>query len=841
MSKLSPKLASLRDKVRAHARYQIKTADSPEAGQDSTFEQSFSNLAHAYLKEKAPSLLDYEVGFQLLDRNQEDSKAVGVFGFKVGQQWLYAPVFFIAGDFKGHELLYIKNQDMFVPLKENWLNYILNRKPNVLGTSVDKNLRNIGVMPPNLSQLSRSPSKYASWSGWVKEAMPVFAHIATSNPGKDPKYKNIRDLPTFLKEAGTRVVRSLIAGFQENPKFALAFDSMHGLKLIDDVLLEIKEQQEKSAAIPSVMSSGPSCKNTPNGVRCVNKRQAPRTKSVMSGGANEVNAEPGDLLKSSGIGDPIDPAVTYAGQEDLKVYTYDDVLEHGTGLEGLTDKERSKLLKDKVLIKDKRPKAQTAYEVTSPVRIQNPSETGLFDVLVKSNKFEKCLIIFAPYSQRERKDFVTLVRVDDDGSKGKAWLNIHPANIWIGHQYTNEEYQKWWDKLPEAKDLPVSKKGLHILIGNTGEGSLPFTVDEEVSDDSRKIYDVYFKSYAEKERPGNLPPINTRLMHYRGAYDHPGNGRRIQFTGKRGARLRATGEDLYVPSDYRLLTLRPAAADDDDSFMGCCGCDSHSDPSPIQPGNQLDIDFLLGTKTASLKLYDTGTEIEINGNRMQKLAALIYLVRHVHLREKQARIILERAASQKVARFRVKKAGPPYELQQSGPSSPDIPEQPTGYDPMTGGQVPTTNPGEWNLKIPDMSASNTDRSIYSPIGPDPDYQQPAPDHATQQSAMQAAQTGQKEVFDTSMIGGLLKTVRNDNMVDKYMGDLVKGLDRLGRILFLFYWHGDKFEDRYGKGDMTELEDGLRNSFEYLGDIVLFLKQRSVDAGNDGVDLSELSG
>ena len=86
--------------------------------QEQGFEQAFSSLAYAYLKDKAPRLIDYIVGFQLVDRNEDNTKAVGVFGFKVGKQWLYAPVFFLNGDLKGHELLYIKNQDSFVPMKE---------------------------------------------------------------------------------------------------------------------------------------------------------------------------------------------------------------------------------------------------------------------------------------------------------------------------------------------------------------------------------------------------------------------------------------------------------------------------------------------------------------------------------------------------------------------------------------------------------------------------------------------------------------------------------------------------------------------------------------------------
>jgi hypothetical protein len=843
MPKTRSTIASLRDDVRRLARPRLKVA-ALGGEQDMPFEQAFSNLAHAYLKDKAPSLLDYEVGFQLVDRNQENTKAIGVFGFKVGSQWLYAPVFFLNGDLKGHELLYIKNQDMFVPMKENWLNYILNKKPNILGSEVGRNLHEIGVAPPHLYQLSRSPHKFASalkkMSGWALEAMPTLAHLATTNPAHEPKFKDLPDLPSFLKKEGRAVVKSLILGFQANPKLAKAFDQFHGLQTIDEAIAEI-QAQEKTAASTSILKES-KCVNTARGVRCFKPPVKAQPKSVLQEPQSIDNAGSDDTLKTADVGDPLDSAVQYAQQKKLKIVIYDEVLQHGTSLENLDDKDREKLISDKVLIKDERPDATKAYEVTSTVRLQNPAETGLYDVLTRHNKFEKCLIIFGPYNTKGRKDFVTLVRVDGGDDKGRAWLNIHPSHIWVGHQYTNEEYQNWWKKLPEVNDLPVSRRGLHVLIGNTGEGSLPFTVDKEVSTGDRKIYDVWFKSWAEKSRADHLPPISTRLMHYRGDYGVD-DGCRIQLTGKRGARLRATSGDLYVPSDYRRLTLRPAGDDDDDDgVMGICGCDAHSDPSPIEPGNQLDIDLLLGTKTAAVKMFVSGSEFVINNQRMQKLAALIHLVRDWGFREKTARLLMKRAEKIGGFRFRVKKATQTYDMQQNGPTAPGIPETPVGYDPMTGGNVPTQNVGEWNVKVPEMSAANTDRSIYHPLGPDPDYQQ-GPDRGAQQTAMQAAQSGQKEIFDTAMIGSLLKAVRDDSMVDRYMGDLMKGLDRLGRILFLFYWHGEKFQERYGKGDMVELEDGIRNAFEYLGDLVLFLKQRSVDTPDDqmGVNLSDISG
>jgi hypothetical protein len=124
--------------------------------------------------------------------------------------------------------------------------------------------------------------------------------------------------------------------------------------------------------------------------------------------------------------------------------------------------------------------------------------------------------------------------------------------------------------------------------------------------------------------------------------------------------------------------------------------------------------------------------------------------------------------------------------------------------------------------VPELSSGLTDPTTYDPR---PEYM---PDPMAMQSAQQAGQAGQKEVFDTTMIAGLLKSVRKDSLVDRYTGDLMKAMDRLGRILFLFYWHNDDFTDKYGKADMPELEDTVRNAFDVLGDLLLFLKSKDVE-------------
>lgn len=824
-----PSAAEARNQVRAHARTGVKSA-SMGGGEDQPFESAFSNLAHAYLSDKAPSLLSYEVGFQLVDKNTESTKAIGVAGFKVGSQWLYAPVFFLNGDLKGHELLYIKNQDMFVPMKENWLNYILNRKPTVLGHGISRDLTQVGVMPPHLSQLSKSPQKYASapplftkLSDWAKAPVAAMAYWATTPVSSEPKYKDIPDLPTFLKEAGRGVIEALVETFRQYPRVKSAFDQFHDLSVVGDAIAAVRVREAEASSTSVLKTGSARCRMTPEGLRCYNDKPVPKkpTGSVLPdpAAAAPVSGEPGDTMGKIGA---------------VAILSYAEVMHSGTqngkGGKGLTAEERKKLLKDKVLVKDERPDhaVSRVYEVQTAMKLRTPDQTGLYDVLVKPGGFEKCLVVLGPYNNKRRATFCTVVRLDGEG--GKTWLNTHPSNVWVKNDYERAEFEKYVRDLPGVSSLAESEAPV-LLINEYGQATCPVEVDGELGGaDATKAYDAHFHSHAQRGRAKYLPPNDDMP-----SYDMFGSSCgscKLVLTGKEATELRISDGTLYVPEGFHKLTLKKGYGDG-------------SDEPPIRPGDLTDIDNLIGQKTAALKVASTGGgDVSINGERpVPKLAALSDLILTHGLREKQARTVLARADAERVFRCRIKYADQYYAHQKSGPNAPSMPEPYAGADPMTGDDRPTMQPFEENVRVPDMSAMHTDREVYRPQGPPPDYQRgggpPKPDSDAQQMAMHASQTGQKEIFDTAMIGGLLKAVRDDNLVDRYMGDLMKGMDRLARVLFLFYWHNEKFADRYGQSEMVELEDGLRNAFEAMGDIVLFLKQRSIDPHPDDMGNPDL--
>jgi hypothetical protein len=287
--------------------------------------------------------------------------------------------------------------------------------------------------------------------------------------------------------------------------------------------------------------------------------------------------------------------------------------------------------------------------------------------------------------------------------------------------------------------------------------------------------------------------------------------------------------------------------------MPCCSDGDSSDLSPIQFGNIEDIQTIFYEKTARLKLYDGGSDLSISSplgtKRFSKKGAFLDLIRTHGFSEKTAKDMIHEAERKQGAIYRIQYAPgfgdktnlvkSAFSTLQPGPNAPVSELPPELAMELLGGRnaVLTQNPSERREIVPELDSHDTDMSVW-----DPWQNYTAEDfQKTMGTAQQAAQEGQKEVFDTSMIGGLLKAVRQDSLVDRYLGDLMKALNSLGRVLFLFYWHQEEFEDRYGKADMPELEDSLRNSFEALGDVTLFLKEKTIESPfeeNAQLDLEE---
>ena len=79
------------------------------------------------------------------------------------------------------------------------------------------------------------------------------------------------------------------------------------------------------------------------------------------------------------------------------------------------------------------------------------------------------------------------------------------------------------------------------------------------------------------------------------------------------------------------------------------------------------------------------------------------------------------------------------------------------------------------------------------------------------------------------MGSLVNTFDSTIMIDKYMSSLEDGLDKLGRIIFLFYWKPNDFSQLYGSDDQSSLENKLVSNFKSYGDLVLELLKKTQSA------------
>jgi hypothetical protein len=755
--------------VRSFDRTNTKTAAIGGHGDDTSFEQAFSNLAHAYLRDSAPKLLDHEIGFQLLDRNRENTKAVGVFAFKVGSNWMYAPVFFLNGDLKGHELLYLKNQDMFVPLKENWITYLLNRKPSILGSGIQRNLTPLGQRQPDFTQLTRSPSKFGSAQPTLKEmmtaVMPTLARTATMNTKEAfEQLGTALHLGTFLKQARLETVDMLVKLCRHAPHVAEAIEEFHGLGVIKEAIAVIKER-ERLEKISSVL-------------------------------AEKTAEKP-------------------AAQGSLTVITYDLTVQKALPPE-YTEEDQEKLLRDGILIKDQRDRDAVSipYNIQVEQKFFNPTESGLYEVLVKPGEIERCYIAVYPMGPSKRADFATVVRIDGTPD----WVNVRADHVFCLARVEGDEFDSWFNGLPEANS--VGKDARYMVIDKRGDSTVPFRVLKEYGESSygTTTYEVHMEDYSKFPPRGNVSPCcYTDPLNY----DKYRDGVRVHLNGKKGTGLRASMGDIFVPENFKLLKVSKGEDDGAAAGQSSCGC-GESDPPALQPGTLLDAQAVLMNKMGSLEVRHDGTNVWVNQAHFSPHEALVSLVKEHGLRETAAREILNKAAKHRKFACHVKYADPyggPMMI-HGAPTAPADPGPVMGGESIMGTNIPTQLGIDVGVPVSGMSASQTDRSIYNP---NPQFDQKAV-----QQVLDAAQSGQREVFDTAMIGTMLRAVRDDGLVDRYMGDLTKGLDKLGRILFMFYWHGDRFADRYGKSDMPELEDSLRNAFEMLGDVILFLKQKTIE-------------
>jgi len=740
---------------------QKKLAFNLNTNGNTGFEQSFANLAHAYLKDAAPSLMDHELGFQLLDTNEENTRAVGVFGFMVGSQVLYAPVFFLNGDLKGNELLYVKSNDMFTPLKEGWLQYIMNRKPQSLGEPGDPSSINPSIRRPDLSQFYQTPGKIASHvADFAIEFLPSYAAITTAEFAKEAE--DLRglisekfNLDRFMKSASSDDLKVLCDTLESNSTIAGRFAEWYGFDKLAEAVKRAKQDETQPSALDLPDISNPDLFFEPSKLDVY----------------LDVDSMPGDA----------------------------------------TDPEKEYFYSHNILVRDNRKVEEHAkvLDESSDIKLSNPNSTGKYQVLDKTGLTVERVVLSRPIGPNSVTEKVAIL---DPSGDVRLVFKRDAVFVVNDGKDAQKAFSDWWATVGSNS---VDRNSTYIAVTKDGVSSIPFVIERSLGKaaDGSSAYEISFKGSE------SWDTYDSSTKSKDGQRFVSNNSREYLYIGsKADSKLHVHEGSIYAPAQAKFIKVDPYP--DSDAFV---------------PGDIHDAQRRLQRGTIKVKATRDANRYAIDGQEMvSKQAALKTLVLKYRLGFDSAKDVLSKlatAAPRANYAFRIKLADPMLTDNAQHSFGVDFTPQTdrsTNFMNFQGSMAPSS---EQRSTISELSGANSDLSGYNILTEGR--------NAVKSYVQNAADRGDKDIFDVGMLSSLLKAVKDDMIIDQYIPDLMKAMDKLGRLLFQYYWHYDKFSARFGKSDMPELEDALRNSFEMLSEVILFLKNKTIDpyAENDTPDIS----
>jgi hypothetical protein len=303
-------------------------------------------------------------------------------------------------------------------------------------------------------------------------------------------------------------------------------------------------------------------------------------------------------------------------------------------------------------------------------------------------------------------------------------------------------------------------------------------------------------------------------------------------TTNRTGELKRSGNKIVVPTEswraFKLATSR-------DTHGGSAEAGEKADPESFRPASYVEITEALNKQSYHQLVVETrdgglAYSIQLDGlvdkADLTTKVATVNLVCRYGFTLDQADEALKEARSDFKARRMIKFAQV---------MMPEIPPQAMSFDQQLGVPVQPYQVDFATGQTMGLPMTNrTDPGSGVNIGGEGQQQQfngmALPGEAMRLSGL-AAQTGQQQVFDHGVIGGLARIYDVSSTIDSFIPEFMKAIDRVGRVLFLFYWKNEEFAERYGDQDLTEMEDQIRSVFKQFGDLTLKLKQKTIDAEN----------
>lgn len=209
-------------------------------------EKAFLDQSFTFVANKVKDLMNppYCLGFEIIHKNDSNTRMVAIFAFKAGGQLLYVPVFFLNGEIKGQDLMYQVQRKAFVPSDE-WADYYLQMETTTEGEGQDKNISRQQDRGMDLERLRYPYTKGASVAdiriGLAKEAAESL-NIELMEEQREIK-PVLRD---FLEQESPEFVEKLALAVEEDFEFASDIHNIY--EDLGRVIPEMKGREKEASS-----------------------------------------------------------------------------------------------------------------------------------------------------------------------------------------------------------------------------------------------------------------------------------------------------------------------------------------------------------------------------------------------------------------------------------------------------------------------------------------------------------------------------------------------------------------------------------------------------------------
>lgn len=213
----------------------------------SNFEMQLAQLADAEIAQNAPSLVPYKIGFQLIDKDEDDTRGVGVLVFKIdNKQWIYIPTFYLNGRIRGMDLMFLPQTKQFMPAKENWVSYIKGKFGQNLGSPSKNDKKDREGTPGNVDIDSDS-------TPFSKTAALLIDGSLEEMSKKVDYNQNMFDLRMWVPFLGKEAAARLLKDLNSDVDYANAFLKFYN---VNDLQWMVKSAMAKGAMVKNETSEG---------------------------------------------------------------------------------------------------------------------------------------------------------------------------------------------------------------------------------------------------------------------------------------------------------------------------------------------------------------------------------------------------------------------------------------------------------------------------------------------------------------------------------------------------------------------------------------------------------